>query len=101
MDSGWFKLAEEYFKDKGLSMQYHIAQDWFYRRCLFSRHERQTRTSRRAKLLNMREHVEMVRTQAVEWHTEGFKILEPYDPFKRLSRHIRGIGIPGPTNLAG
>ena len=43
MDSGWFKLAKEYFKDKGLSMQYHMMQEWLYMRFVFSHHERMSR----------------------------------------------------------
>ena len=96
MSSGWFKLAKEHFKDKGLSMQYHVAQDWFYRRFLFSRHERQTRKARLEKLMDLRTTVEYARTEGVELHQEGFKIIGPDAPFPRLVRLLREIDIPTP-----
>ena len=86
MDSGWVRLVIEYFKDKGLFIQYHMVHEWFYRWCLFSHHERQSRKARLKELLNLRENVELVRTEAVQWHEkEGFMMLghQHRDPFQR------------------
>jgi hypothetical protein len=98
MDPGWLRLAIEFLKDQGLPilMRYHTTQEWCYRWCVFSYHERQTRRARLEKLLDMRESVESVRTKVVQLHTEGFMFFEPSGPFSRLARQLRSMDIDGP-----
>ena len=100
MDSGWSGLAKAIVTTTGKPMLvvYDTAMDWGYRNLLFSRHERETRKTRRSQLLDMRTDIKRIRTQGVEWYREDIFMFDGQgrSPFRKLADQLAEIGVSGP-----